>query len=113
MKMMTDDYFGDEKPHNEPLVDEDQLREKLNRAKHPTPEQMFIHEAAKTLTQRQKEVWELANYGQLTQNEIGQVLQMTQQRVSKTLRVIENKIKRYVKAHLSVYKLIKAEYYSD
>lgn len=76
---------------------------------HPTPEQLLVREAAKHLTVRQKQVWELYNYDRFTQDEIGARLGITHQGVAKHIKAIERRIKKWVKGNMAAYNLIKAE----
>lgn len=77
--------------------------------KHPSPEQLLVREAAKHLTPKQKQVWELYNFDRLTQDEIGARLGITHQGVAKHIKAIEKRIKKWVAGNMAAYNLIKNE----
>lgn len=93
----------------EPVIDEEVEKEAEERARHPTPEQFFLEEALKTLSETQLEIWAYHNYDKLNQVEIAEKMKMSQPGVFKALKAIEVKIKKYVKSNLATYKMIKKE----
>lgn len=73
----------------------------------PTVEELFIREAVKHLTSKQKQVWEYHNFDKLTQQEIGNKLGISQQAVMGHLRAINERIKKWCDYHQEVYDIIK------
>jgi len=76
-------------------------------SEHPTPEQLFMREAAKHLTAKQKIVWEYHNYDRLTQDEIAIKLGISRTGVQHHIRASETRIQKWCEANISVYEMIK------
>lgn len=76
---------------------------------HPTVEQLFIREATKHLTPKQRAIWEYHNYDRLTQDEIGEKLGITHQAVSGHIRAAAERIKKWCDYNQSVYDIIKEQ----
>jgi DNA-binding CsgD family transcriptional regulator len=74
---------------------------------HPTPEQLFIREAAKHLTAKQYNIWEYYTYDLLTKEEIGRKLGMDHTTVRDYIRRIEAKIAKWCAENQEVYNVIK------
>jgi len=79
-------------------------------SEHPTVEQMFIRQAIKFLTPKQRAVWEYHNYDRLTQDEIAEKLNITQQVVGKHIKAIEKRIAKWCKSNMGAYELLKKDY---
>lgn len=79
-------------------------------AEHPSVEQMFIRQAVKYLTPKQRAIWEYHNYDRLTQDEIAFKMRMKQQNVSRAIKAIERRIAKYCKDNKGAYLLLKTEY---
>jgi len=76
----------------------------------PTVEQMFIRQAVKYLTPKQRAIWEYWNYDRLTQDEIAEKLNMKQQNVSNSIKAIEKRIAKWCKSNEASYRLLKNEF---
>ena len=76
---------------------------------HPKVEQLFIREAVKHLTPKQRVVWEYHNYDRLTQDEIGEKLGITHQAVSGHIRAAQDRIKKWCDYNQSVYDVIREQ----
>ena len=79
-------------------------------SEHPSVEQMFIRQAIKYLTPKQRAVWEYYNYDQLTQDEIAEKLSITHQGVAKHIKAIEKRISKWCKSNMGAYELLKKDY---
>jgi len=79
-------------------------------SEHPTVEQMFIRQAIKYLTAKQRAIWEYHNYDRLTQDEIAEKLHISQQAVQAHIHRIEKRIAKWCKSNMGAYKLLKTEY---
>jgi DNA-directed RNA polymerase specialized sigma24 family protein len=80
---------------------------------HPSVEQLFIREAVKHLTPKQRAVWEYWNYDRLTQDEIGEKLGISHQAVSGHIRAINDRIKKWCDYNQRVYDVIKEQMKDD
>lgn len=76
-------------------------------SEHPTPEQLFLREAAKHLTPKQRAVWEYHNYDRLTQDEIAKIIGITQVGVQHHIRASEARIAKWCAENQTVYNVIK------
>jgi DNA-directed RNA polymerase specialized sigma subunit len=90
-------------------LDIEQLKSKEydSNSEHPTPEQLFIREAAKHLTAKQKVIWDYHNFDKLTQDEIAIKVGIAQPVVSRHIKAINKKIQKWCEANMSVYEMIK------
>jgi len=82
-------------------------------SKHPTVEQMFLRQAIKYLTPKQRAIWEYYNYDRLTQDDIAEKLHISQQAVAKHIKAIEKRIAKYCKDNKGAYDVLCAEYKYD
>lgn len=80
-----------------------------SKREHPTPEQVFIREAMRRLTPKQRLIWEYYAYDQLTQDEIAHKLKVSQPVIAKHIKACEKRIARYCKTHMTTYNLIRSE----
>ena len=78
-------------------------------AKHPTPEQLFLREAIKHLTLKQKAVWDLHSLDKLTQAQIGKKLGISQQAVDDHISASEARIAKWCKNNMAAYNMLKRE----
>lgn len=76
---------------------------------HPTPEQFLMQEAINELTPKQRKVWDLYNFEQLSIADIGRKLRIAPQGVSRHIKACETKIKKFVKQNMGAYNLLKSE----
>lgn len=75
---------------------------------HPSPEELFIREAmSKALMNKQKEVWAMYAYDQMTFAEIGRKLKITESAVRQRIATIERQVKKWCEGHMEVFKAIK------
>ncbi len=75
---------------------------------HPTPEQLFIREAiSKALMNKQKEVWAMYAYNQMTFAEIGRKLKVDKSSAQRQVRTIERQIRKWCEGHMNVYHMLK------
>ncbi len=75
---------------------------------HPTPEQLFIREAiSKALMHKQREVWEMYAYDQLTFAEIGRKLRIDKSSAKRRIQTIEKQIREWCEGHMGVYQTLK------
>lgn len=82
----------------------------IDAAMHPSVEEMFIRQAVKYLTFKQREIWAYWNYDRLTQDQIAEKLHMGQANVAHSIKAIERRIAKYCKENQAAYDLLKAEY---
>lgn len=75
----------------------------------PSAEQAMLRQAARHLTSKQRQVWDLYNYDKLTQDEIGVKLGITHQGVAKHIKAIEKRVAKWCKSNMAAYNLIKQE----
>lgn len=78
--------------------------------KHPSVEEMFIRQAIKFLTPKQRAIWEYYNYDRLTQDEIATKMRMGQANVAHSIKAIERRITKWCQSNAGAYQLLKAEY---
>jgi len=92
-------------------MDIEQLPEKPydENSKHTTPEQLFLREAAKHLTPRQRVIWEYHNYDKLTQDQIGKGCHISHQAVQQHIKACEQRIEKWCKEHMWVYDMLKEQ----
>lgn len=76
---------------------------------HPTPEQLFVREAIKHLTPKQRVVWELYNYDKLSQRAIAIRLGKQRTTIQTQIAQCEARIAKWCKMNMSTYKVIKQE----
>ncbi len=76
---------------------------------HPTPEQLFMREAMKHLTPRQRAVWEYHNYDRMTQDEIAIRCGISQVMVLKHIRACEARIEKWCFEHIWVYEMLREQ----
>jgi RNA polymerase sigma factor (sigma-70 family) len=100
----------DEQEHEGRDPDKFAMKEYDSACEHPTIEQMFMRQAVKYLTPKQKQVWELHNFDRLTQDEIGTKLGISHQAVCKHIRACEARITKYCRDNQGAYEVLKAEY---
>lgn len=94
-------------------IDEIPAKEYDTGSEHPTVEQLFIREASKHLTPKQRAIWEYHNYDRLSQDDIALKVGISQQAVSKTIRACEERIKKWCDYNNSVYNVIKEQMSED
>jgi DNA-directed RNA polymerase specialized sigma24 family protein len=94
-------YTLREHPEDLPAPEYDPGRE------HPTPEQLFMQEASKHLTAKQKAIWDYHNFDRLTQDEIAEKMGIRQQTVTGHIRACEARIQKWCEENMSVYEMIK------
>ena len=102
--MKDEKFVSLESLENYPAPEYDENRE------HPSVEEMFIRQAVKYLTPKQRAVWEYHNYDRLTQDEIAEKLHISQPVVAKHIKAIEKRIAKWCKSNEGAYKMLKAEY---
>ena len=90
-------------------LDEFQEPEYDERCKHPTVEQLFIREATKCLTAKQRAVWEYHNYDRLTQEEIAEKLNKARTTIETQIGQCERAIAKWCKEHKDVYEMLKSQ----
>jgi DNA-directed RNA polymerase specialized sigma24 family protein len=109
MGLRKSGYMIMEKRNIREFPDDIKAKEYDNSREHPTVEQLFIKEAAKHLTPRQKILWDYHNLDKLSQDEIAIKMGITQQAVSKHIRAIGDRIKKWCDYNQSVYQVIKEQ----
>jgi hypothetical protein len=76
---------------------------------YPSPSEVFISEAVKHLTYKQKLIWEYTNYDKLTQDEIAKKMGISQPTVCGHLRAINRSIVKWCKSYKQTYKLLESQ----
>lgn len=78
-------------------------------AEHPSIEDIFIQEAVKHLTAKQRAIWEYDRLDHMTQDEIALKVNISQPMVSKHLLAIEKRMYKWMKANKELFKTLKRE----
>lgn len=84
-----------------------------NSSEHPTPEQLLVREALKTLTPKQTKVWQWFAYDRLTHKEIALNLGISRQAVTQMIEKIEYKVQKFCRQNRGAYMLLKLEQQID
>jgi RNA polymerase sigma factor (sigma-70 family) len=88
-------------------------REYNDNSEHPGVEELFIREAAKHLTAKQRAIWEYHNFDRLTQDEIADRVGIKQSTVNAHIRACEERIKRWCDDNRGVYNVIQEQLKRD
>jgi RNA polymerase sigma factor (sigma-70 family) len=83
--------------------------DKQKKSAHPSVEQTMIRMALESLTDKQRQIWDMHNYEKLTQDEIARKLGIKQQSVEQQLGSIEKKVTKWCKLNRGAYLLLKIE----
>ena len=75
----------------------------------PTVEELFIREAMKHLTEKQRKVWEYYIFEKYTQDEIARILGKKRTTIQTQIAQCEKAITKWCKSHQFVYEMLKAE----
>lgn len=76
---------------------------------HPTIEQLFMREAIKHLTPKQKVIWDYHNFDKLTLQAIGKKVGISHQAVARHIEAAKTKIKKWMRMNKVVYELLKSQ----
>jgi predicted DNA-binding protein YlxM (UPF0122 family) len=76
----------------------------------PSVEELFIREAVKHLTPKQRVIWEYWNLDRLTQDEIALKVGRARTTIQSTIKQCEKSIAKWCAKHQFVYELLKTEY---
>jgi len=75
--------------------------------RHPSLNQIFVKEAIRALTPKQKQVWEYLTYEKMTQDAIAHKLGLSQSVVCRHIKAAKKKMARWFKEHEGMYDLLK------
>jgi len=76
--------------------------------RYPTAEESMLRLALeRTLSPKQKKMWEMWNFDKLTQPEIAKKLRMSQQAVSQQIKTIEKQAQKWIMSHQQLYGILK------
>ncbi len=74
--------------------------------RNPRVNELFVKEAVKHLTRKQKKIWDYHSLDGLTQDVIATKMNISQQAVSRHLKAAEVKMIKWFKEHQDVYDLL-------